>query len=84
MLELFDAFQRSKQIAYERARRSAATYLISREETSGAGCAIGDDLYFGSGNGQEYRTRDLRSLEQGLLRKSLALEDIYYRTTLNT
>jgi hypothetical protein len=26
-LELFDAFQRSKEIAYERARRSAATYL---------------------------------------------------------
>src|SRR6266851_663856 len=86
-LELFDAFQRSKQIAYERAQRSASAYLYfpgrDREEQV---AVFGDDPYplglRAMGRNVERAIRG--SLEQGLLTKPLALEDIYHRTTLNT
>src|SRR5712691_12707413 len=86
-LELFNAFKRSKQIAYERAQRSASAYLYfpgrDREEQV---AVFGDDPYplglRAMGRNVERTIRG--SLEQGLLTKPLALEDIYYRTTLNT
>src|SRR6202007_2353132 len=86
-LELFDAFKRSKEIAYDRARRHAAAYFYfpgkDREEQV---AVFGEDPYpiglRAMGKNVERAVRG--SLEQGLLTKSLALEDIYYRTTLNT
>jgi len=86
-LELFEAFQRSKQIAYERAQRSTSAYLYfpgrDREEQV---AVFGDDPYplglRAMGRNVERAIRG--SLEQGLLTKPLALEDIYYRTTLKT
>src|SRR6267142_6878741 len=82
-LELFDAFRRSKQIAYERAQRSASAYFYfpgsDREEQV---ALFGDDPYplglRAMGRNVERAIRG--SLEQGLLTKPLALEDIYYRT----
>jgi 4,5-dihydroxyphthalate decarboxylase len=86
-LELFEAFQRSKQIAYERAQRSTSAYIYfpgrDREEQV---AVFGDDPYplglRAMGRNVERAIRG--SLEQGLLTKPLALEDIYYRTTLKT
>jgi len=86
-LELFDAFRRSKEVAYDRARRYASAYLYfqgkDREEQDGV---IGADPYplglRAMGKNVERAIRG--SVEQGLLTRPLRLEDIYYRTTLDT
>ena len=86
-LELFDAFRRSKEVAYDRARRYASAYLYfqgkDREEQTGL---IGADPYplglRAMGKNVERAIRG--SVEQGLLTRPLRLEDIYYRTTLDT
>jgi 4,5-dihydroxyphthalate decarboxylase len=86
-LELFEAFRRSQEVAYERARRYASAYLYfpgkDREEQA---AVIGPDPYplglRAMGRNVERAIRG--SIEQGLLTKPLRLEDIYYRTTLNT
>ena len=86
-LELFDAFRRSKEVAYDRARRYASAYLYfqgkDREEQAGI---IGADPYplglRAMGKNVERAIRG--SVEQGLLTRPLRLEDIYYRTTLDT
>src|SRR5499427_5009343 len=86
-LELYDVFRQSKEIAYERARRSESTYLYfqgrDREEQQ---AVLGEDPYpFGlAGMGRNIERAIQGSLEQGLLTKPLQLEDIYYRTTLRT
>jgi 4,5-dihydroxyphthalate decarboxylase len=86
-LELYDAFRRSKEIAYERARRAEATYLYfpgkDREEQR---ALLGDDPYpLGlAAMGRNIERAIQGSLEQGLLRKPLQLGQIYYRTTLKT
>src|SRR5438552_832815 len=86
-LELFKAFQRSKEVAYERARRSQLAYLFfPGKDFQEQAAVFGDDPYpIGlrvMGKNVERAIRG--SLEQGLLRRPLRLEDIYYRTTLNT
>ena len=86
-LELFDAFRRSKEVAYDRALRYASAYLYfqgkDREEQTGV---IGADPYplglRAMGKNVERAIRG--SVEQGLLTRPLRLEDIYYRTTLDT
>ena len=86
-LELFDAFRRSKEVAYDRARRYASAYLYfqgkDREEQAGV---IGADPYplglRAMGKNVERAIRG--SVEQGLLTRPLRLEEIYYRTTLDT
>src|SRR5437879_301164 len=86
-LELFKAFQRSKEVAYERARRSQSVYLFfPGKDFQEQAAVFGDDPYpiglRAMGKNIERAIRG--SLEQGLLRRPLRLEDIYYRTTLNT
>ena len=86
-LELFDAFKRSKEIVYERARRSASAYLyFPGKDAQEQQAVIGEDPYpLGlRAMGRNVERAIQGSLEQGLLTKPLALEDIYYRTTLNT
>ena len=86
-LELFDAFKRSKEIAYERARRYAAAYLYFPGKDQQEQVAVfGEDPYpLGlRAMGKNVERAIQGSLEQGLLRKTLRLEDIYYRTTLDT
>jgi 4,5-dihydroxyphthalate decarboxylase len=86
-LELYEAFRRSKEIAYERARRAEVTCLYfpgkDREEQR---AILGDDPYPLGLNamGRNIERAIRGSLEQGLLTKPLRLEDIYYRTTLRT
>ena len=86
-LELFSAFQRSKEIAYERARRFASTqlYFPGKDQQEQA-AVFGEDPYpLGlRAMGRNVERAIQGSLEQGLLTKPLRLEDIYYRTTLNT
>jgi len=79
-LELFEAFRRSKEIPYERARRSASAYLYfpgaDRQEQA---AVFGEDPYplglRAMGKNVERAIRG--SMEQGLLTKLLRLEDIY-------
>lgn len=85
--ELFTAFQRSKELAYERARRAQAAYLyFPGTDFRDQAAVLGDDPYpIGlRAMGNNIQRAIQGSLEQGLLTKPLRLEDIYYRTTLNT
>jgi 4,5-dihydroxyphthalate decarboxylase len=86
-LELFNAFQRSKEAAYERARRSLSAYLyFPGTDFQEQAAVLGEDPFplglRAMGNNIERAIQG--SLEQGLLTKPLRLEDIYYRTTLKT
>jgi len=86
-LELYDAFQRSKEVAYERARRCEATYLyFPGKDRAEQTAVLGNDPYPLGLNamGRNIEHAIHGSLEQGLLTKPLQIEDIYYRTTLKT
>ena len=86
-LELYNAFRRSKEIAYERARRAEATRVyFPGQDVAEQSAVIGDDPYpLGLAAMSRTIERAIRgSVEQGLLRKPLALDDIYFRTTLKT
>jgi 4,5-dihydroxyphthalate decarboxylase len=86
-LELFKAFQRSKEVAYERARRSLSAYLyFPGKDFQEQAAVLGEDPYpLGlRAMGKNIARAIQGSLEQGLLTKPLRLEDIYYRTTLHT
>jgi hypothetical protein len=74
-------------VAYERARRSQLAYLyFPGTDFQEQAAVFGDDPYplglRAMGKNVERAIRG--SLEQGLLRRPLRLEEIYYRTTLNT
>ncbi|HSF32575.1 MAG TPA: hypothetical protein VLK82_19150 [Candidatus Tectomicrobia bacterium] len=86
-LELYNAFQRSKEVAYERARRAQAAYLyFPGTDFQQQAAVLGDDPYpIGiRAMGKNIERAIQGSLEQGLLTKPLRLEDIYFRTTLKT
>jgi 4,5-dihydroxyphthalate decarboxylase len=86
-LALYDAFRRSKDIAYERARRAETTRVyFPGQDFAEQSAAIGDDPYpIGLAMMRRTIERAIQgSVEQGLLKKPLALDDIYFRTTLNT
>jgi len=86
-LELFKAFQRSKEVAYEHARRSLSAYLyFPGKDFQEQAAVLGEDPYpLGlRAMGKNVARAIQGSLEQGLLTKPLRLEDIYYRTTLST
>jgi 4,5-dihydroxyphthalate decarboxylase len=86
-LELYDAFRRSKETAYERARRWQSAYLYyPGKDAEEQRAVFGDDPYpLGlAAMGKNIERAIAGSLEQGLLTRKLQLEDIYYRTTLKT
>jgi 4,5-dihydroxyphthalate decarboxylase len=86
-LTLFEAFQRSKEIAYERARRAESTYLyFPGQDFKEQAAVVGDDPYpLGlRAMGRNIERAIKGSQEQGLLTKPLTLDTLYYRTTLNT
>ncbi|HEY3912682.1 MAG TPA: hypothetical protein VGM07_22745 [Stellaceae bacterium] len=86
-LELYNAFRRSKEIAYERARHYEVTrvYFPGRDLAEQS-AVIGPDPYpLGLAAMRRTIERAIQgSVEQGLLTKPLALDDIYFRTTLKT
>jgi 4,5-dihydroxyphthalate decarboxylase len=86
-LELFNAFRRSKEVAYERARRAQSAYLyFPGKDFQEQAAVLGEDPYpIGiQSMGKNIERAIQGSLEQGLLRQPLRLEDVYYRTTLRT
>jgi 4,5-dihydroxyphthalate decarboxylase len=86
-LELYDAFRRSKEIAYERARRHEATrvYFPGQDFAEQSAVVGGDPYPLGlAAMGRNLERAIEGSVEQGLLTKPLALDDIYFRTTLKT
>jgi 4,5-dihydroxyphthalate decarboxylase len=86
-LELYDAFRRAKEIAYERARRFETTRLYFPGRDLAAERAVfGEDPYpLGlAAMGPTIERAVKGSVEQGLLKQPLSLHEIYYRTTLKT
>jgi 4,5-dihydroxyphthalate decarboxylase len=86
-LELYNAFRRSKEVAYERARRYQSTFLyFPGKDLEEQHTVFGEDPYpLGlSAMGRNIERAIRGSLEQGLLTKPLSLDDLYYRTTLKT
>ncbi len=86
-MELFDAFRRSKEVAFEQAKKMRGTYLIFEPHYWRAQAAVlGEDPYpLGIRAMRKVIERAIRgSLEQGLIRKPLKVEDLYFRTTLDT
>src|SRR5207244_608525 len=76
-LELFKAFQRSKEVAYERARRSQLAYLFfPGKDFQEQAAVFGDDPYpIGLRAMGKTVERAIRGcLEQGLLRRPVRLE----------
>jgi hypothetical protein len=77
----------SKELAYERARRSQSAYLyFPGRDFEDQAAVFGNDPYpIGLQAMSRTIERAIRgSQEQGLLRRPLRLEDVCYRTTLNT
>jgi 4,5-dihydroxyphthalate decarboxylase len=86
-LELYDAFRRSKEIAYERARRAETTRLyFPGRDLAEQRAVFGEDPYpLGlAAMGRNIERAIAGSVEQGLLSKPLPLDEIYFRTTLKT
>lgn len=86
-MELFMAFQRSKEVAYEQARQHQSTYLYFQgNDFQNQAAVLGEDPYpIGiKAFGKNIERAIQGSLEHGLITKLLTLEDIYYPATLNT
>jgi 4,5-dihydroxyphthalate decarboxylase len=86
-LELYHAFRRSKEIAFERARRYETTraYFPGRDFAEQHAAICGDPYPLCLGAMARNIERAIAgSVEQGLLTRPLALDEIYYRTTLKT
>ncbi|MFH1125398.1 MAG: hypothetical protein V1758_17215, partial [Pseudomonadota bacterium] len=86
-MELYKAFQRSKEVAYERAREVQSTYLyFEKNEWKQQAAVFGEDPYpLGLRAMRKTVERAIQgSLEQGLIRKPIKIEDLYFHTTLDT
>ena len=86
-LELYKAFQRSKAVAYERFRDLRSTYLLFEgKDLQEQAVTFGEDPYpLGIKANRRMLEAALRgSLEQGLVSRSFEIEDIFYKTTLDT
>jgi 4,5-dihydroxyphthalate decarboxylase len=86
-MELCKAFQRSKEVAYERARRAQSAYLyFEGNDWKEQAAVFGEDPYpLGLRAMRKTVERAIQgSLEQGLIRKPIKVEDLYFHTTLDT
>ena len=86
-VELYKAFQRAKEVSYQRARRQQSSYLYFPGNDFQEQAAIfGEDPYpFGISNMRPMLERLFQgSLEQGLIRKPVTVEEVYHPTTLDT
>lgn len=86
-MELYKAFQRSKQVAYDQARQAQSAYLyFEGNDWNEQAAVFGEDPYpLGLGAMRKTVEKAIRSsLEQGLIRKPIKFEDLYFRTTLHT
>ncbi len=86
-LELVKAFQRSKEVAYERARKAYESYfLFEGRDYQDQVAAYGEDPWpLGlTAMGKTIERMVQGSLEQGLIRRRLSLKEIYHPATLDT
>ncbi len=86
-MELYGAFQRSKEVAYERARKAQSAYLyFEGNDWKEQAAVFGEDPYpLGLRAMRKTVERAIQgSLEQGLIRKPIKIEDLYFHTTLDT
>ena len=86
-LELYKTFQRSKEVAYERARSMLGTYLLfEAEDYKKQVECFGEDPYpMGIKRNQKMLEVLFRSsYEEGLTKKQAQIEDVFYKTTLET
>jgi 4,5-dihydroxyphthalate decarboxylase len=86
-LVLFRALQKSKEIAYQRARAMMGTYLLFEgEDYKQQSQLFGADPYpLGIKQNQKMLEVLFRSShEEGLTKKQARVEDIFHSTTLNT
>jgi len=86
-MELYEAFKRSKEVAYERAKKTRGTFLyFEAVELRRQSAVLGEDPFpLGVKAMKKTIERAIHgSLEQGLIRKPVKVEDLYFRTTLDT
>ncbi len=86
-MELYKAFQRSKEVAYERAKKAQSAYLyFEGKDWKEQAAVFGEDPYpLGLRAMRKTVQRAIQaSLEQGLIRKPVNIEDLYFHTTLDT
>ena len=86
-LELYKAFSRSKELAFEQARTVAAGYFFFVEELDKQQSAIfGSDPYpLGiRANAKVLNVLMQASFKEGLTKKLARVEEIFYPTTLDT
>ena len=86
-MELYKAFQQSKEMAYERARKAKSTYLyFEANDWKEQSAVFGEDPYpLGLRSMRKTVERAIQgSLEQGLIRRPIKVEDLYFGATLDT
>ena len=86
-LELYKAFERAKEVAYERAKGSQSAYLLFEGKDFQEQSAIfGEDPYpLGiRANRRMLEILFQGSLEQGLIRKPVRIEEVFYPSTWDT
>jgi 4,5-dihydroxyphthalate decarboxylase len=86
-MELYKAFRQSKEMAYERARKARSTYLyFEANDWKEQSAVFGEDPYpLGLRSMRKTVERAIQgSLEQGLITKPIKVEELYFRTTLDT
>jgi len=86
-MELYRAFQRAKEVSFQRARQQDSAYLYFQQtEFNEQAAVFGDDPYpFGIKNMRPMLERLFQgSLEQGLIRKPATVDEVYHPSTLDT
>ena len=86
-LELYKAFQRAKEVAYERARELQSTLLLfGGTDIQQQAAIFGEDPYpLGArANRQMLETAVEGCIAQGLIRKKFTAEEVFHPTTLDT
>jgi 4,5-dihydroxyphthalate decarboxylase len=86
-MDLYNAFAKSKQIAYERGGRKDSAYLYFEGDTPERQASVfGDDPYpMGLSGMRPTLERMIQgSLEQGLIRREVKLDEVYHPSTLGT
>ena len=86
-LELYKAFQRAKEVAYERARELHSTILLfGGRELEEQAAIFGEDPYqLGArANRKMLEIAVQGCIAQGLIKKKFAVEEVFHQTTLDT
>jgi 4,5-dihydroxyphthalate decarboxylase len=86
-LELYKAFQRAKEIAYERARELQSTILLfGSTDVAEQAAVFGEDPYqLGArANRRMLEIAVQGCIRQGLIKKKFVAEEVFHETTLDT